>query len=49
MLLHGAATARGAITAGLLDQIEIHLVPVLIGGRASIVRELPSSPELQLG
>lgn len=32
VLVHGAATAQRAIAAGLLDQIEIHLVPVLLGG-----------------
>ena len=31
VLVHGAATAQRAIAAGLLDQIEIHLVPVLLG------------------
>jgi len=31
VLVHGAATAQRAIAAGLLDQMEIHLVPVLLG------------------
>ena len=29
--LQGAATAQRALAAGLLDEIEIHLIPVLLG------------------
>jgi dihydrofolate reductase len=31
VLVHGAATARLALAAGVLDELEIHLVPVLFG------------------
>ena len=31
VLFHGAATARLALDAGVLDELEIHLVPVLLG------------------
>jgi RibD domain-containing protein len=31
VLLHGAATAQHCLRAGLLDEMEIHLVPVLLG------------------
>jgi dihydrofolate reductase len=31
VLVHGAATAQRALNAGLLDELEIHLVPVLLG------------------
>jgi dihydrofolate reductase len=31
VLVHGAATAQRALGAGLLDEIEIHLIPVLLG------------------
>src|SRR5687767_1550867 len=31
VLVHGAGIAQRALTAGLLDEIEIHLVPVLFG------------------
>jgi dihydrofolate reductase len=31
VLVHGAATAQLALTAGVLDELEIHLVPVLFG------------------
>ena len=32
VLVHGAATAQRALSAGLLDELEIHLIPVLLGG-----------------
>ncbi len=31
VLVHGAATAQRALTSGLLDELEIHLIPVLLG------------------
>jgi dihydrofolate reductase len=31
VLVHGAGIAQRAITAGLLDELEIHLIPVLLG------------------
>lgn len=31
VLVHGASIAQRALTAGLLDELEIHLVPVLFG------------------
>jgi dihydrofolate reductase len=31
VLVHGATTAQLALAAGLLDELEIHLVPVLLG------------------
>jgi dihydrofolate reductase len=31
VLVHGAGTAQLAIAAGVLDEIEIHLIPVLFG------------------
>ena len=31
VLVHGAATAQRALAAGLLDELEIHLIPVLFG------------------
>ncbi|SFS13670.1 Dihydrofolate reductase [Microbacterium sp. cf046] len=31
VLVHGASTAQRAISAGLLDELEIHLIPVLLG------------------
>ena len=31
VLVHGAGTAQRALAAGLLDEVEIHLIPVLFG------------------
>ena len=32
VLVHGAGIAQRALQAGLLDELEIHLIPVLLGG-----------------
>ncbi|WP_327090251.1 dihydrofolate reductase family protein [Nonomuraea sp. NBC_01738] len=32
VLVHGAGAARALLAAGQLDEIELHLVPVLLGG-----------------
>jgi dihydrofolate reductase len=31
VLVHGAGTAQLALSAGVLDELEIHVVPVLFG------------------
>jgi dihydrofolate reductase len=31
VLVHGAGTAQLALAAGVLDELEIHLIPVLFG------------------
>ncbi len=31
VLVHGVGTAQGALAAGVLDELQIHLVPVLLG------------------
>ena len=31
VMVHGAALAQRAIVAGLLDELEVHLIPVLMG------------------
>jgi dihydrofolate reductase len=31
VLVHGASIAQRALSAGLLDELEIHLIPVLLG------------------
>ena len=31
VLVHGAGTAQRALSVGLLDELEIHLIPVLLG------------------
>ena len=48
VLVHGAATAQLALAAGLLDELEIHLIPVLLGqGRRLFDNLGPEHIELQ--
>jgi dihydrofolate reductase len=48
VLVHGAATAQLALAAGVLDELEIHLVPVLLGqGRRLFDERGPEHVELE--
>jgi dihydrofolate reductase len=47
VLVHGAATAQLALAAGLLDELEIHLIPVLLGQGRRLFDSLPEHIELQ--
>jgi dihydrofolate reductase len=48
VLVHGAATAQLALAAGVLDELEIHLVPVLFGqGRRLFDNLAPVHIELE--
>jgi dihydrofolate reductase len=48
VMVHGAAIAQLALAAGLLDEIEIHLVPVLLGqGRRLFDNLAPEQIELE--
>ena len=48
VLVHGAGTAQLALAAGVLDEIEIHLVPVLFGqGRRLFDNLAPEQIELE--
>ena len=48
VLVHGAATAQLALAAGVLDEIEIHLIPVLLGqGRRLFDNLVPEQIELE--
>ena len=48
VLVHGAATAQLALAAGLLDELEIHLIPVLVGqGRRLFDNLDPEQIELE--
>ena len=48
VLVHGATTAQLALAAGLLDELEIHLVPVLLGqGRPLFDNLGPEHTELE--
>jgi dihydrofolate reductase len=48
VLVHGAGTAQLALAAGVLDELEIHLVPVLLGqGRRLFDNLEPEHIELE--
>ena len=48
VLVHGAGTAQRALAAGVLDELEIHLVPVLLGqGRRLFDNLAPEHVELE--
>lgn len=48
VLVHGGYTARSAIEAGVLDELQIHLVPVLLGAGRRLFDALPSRVELEI-
>jgi dihydrofolate reductase len=49
VLVHGAITAQRALTAGVLDELQIHLVPVLLGQGRRLFDDMPPDHiELQL-
>ena len=47
-MVHGAYTAQRALEAGVLDELQIHLVPVLFGGGLRLFDVLPSHIELEI-
>jgi dihydrofolate reductase len=48
VLVHGAATAQLALAAGVLDELELHLIPVLLGqGRRLFGERGPEHVELE--
>ena len=42
VLVHGAATAQLALAAGVLDELELHVVPVLFGQGRRLFEGLPA-------
>src|SRR5579863_125592 len=48
VLVHGAYTAQRALEAGVLDEVQIHLIPVLFGGGRRQFEVLPSRVELEI-
>jgi dihydrofolate reductase len=42
VLVHGAGPAQQALAAGVLDELEIHLVPVLLGDGRRLFEHLGS-------
>jgi dihydrofolate reductase len=45
--LHGASTAQQLLKAGLLDEIQVHLVPVLLGGGKRLLDSIGKHIELE--
>ncbi len=48
VLVHGAFTAQAALVAGVLDELQIHQVPVLFGGGRRLFEVLPERIELKI-
>jgi len=48
VLVHGAYTAQRALEAGVLDEVQIHQIPVLLGGGRRLFDVLPSRVELEI-
>jgi dihydrofolate reductase len=48
VLMHGAYTAQRALEAGVLDELQIHQIPVLFGGGRRLFDVLPSRVELDV-
>ncbi|GAB3399185.1 dihydrofolate reductase family protein [Flindersiella endophytica] len=49
VMVHGASAAQSLLRAGELDELEIHLVPVLLGaGRRLFANTEPNAVELEL-
>jgi dihydrofolate reductase len=48
VLVHGAYTAQRALEAGVLDELQIHQIPVLFGGGRRLFEILPSRIELEI-
>jgi dihydrofolate reductase len=46
--VRGAYTGQRAIEAGVLDEVQVHLVPVLLGGGRQLFDVLPSHVELDI-
>lgn len=48
VLVHGAYTAQRALEAQVLDEVQIHQIPVLLGGGRRLFEVLPSRVELEI-
>jgi dihydrofolate reductase len=48
VLVHGATTAQTALEAGVLDELQIHQIPVLFGGGRRLFELLPERVELEI-
>jgi dihydrofolate reductase len=48
VMVHGAYTAQRALKAGVLDELQIHQIPVLFGAGRRLFETLPSRIELKI-
>jgi dihydrofolate reductase len=48
VMVHGAYTAQRALEAGVLDELQIHQIPVLFGGGRRLFDILPTRVELEV-
>ena len=48
VMVHGAYTAQQALEAGVLDELQIHQIPVLFGAGRRLFDVLPSRIELDI-
>jgi dihydrofolate reductase len=48
VMVHGAYTAQRALQAGVLDELQIHQIPVLFGQGLRLFDVLPSHVELEI-
>jgi dihydrofolate reductase len=48
VMVHGAYTAQRALEAGVLDELQIHQVPMLFGAGRRMFDILPSRIELEI-
>ncbi len=48
VMVHGAYTAQRALEAGVLDEVQIHQIPVLFGSGRRLFEVLPSRIELAI-
>jgi dihydrofolate reductase len=48
VMVHGASTAQSCLEAGVLDDLEIHLIPVLLGAGRPLFGALGAPAELEL-
>ena len=48
VLVHGAYTAQTALEPGVLDELQIHQIPVLFGGGRRLFEMLPERVELEV-
>jgi dihydrofolate reductase len=48
VMVQGAYTAQRALEAGVLDELQIHQIPVLFGGGRRLFEVLPSRIELEI-